>query len=217
MKHKMALGPCEVCPDCDGHKRVVCSCVPRNVDDVAEMVGAVGCPECDGDGDHWCPTCMGVGAVPRKIACTCDENCDELRTEHARILDGDAVLDAEQECKGMGSSIAVEHKGKMLSKMRWEIVGLRERCGALEGENHRLANAWANATDECKDRATLRDSNARLLAVVKKAWRKHHLDAQDIGWDELGDRLHDEICNAIGSDGFCDWADSLNEDGTEKV
>lgn len=77
MKHKMTLGPCEVCPDCDGHKRVVCSCVPRNVDDVAEMVGAVGCPECDGDGDHWCPTCMGNGAVPRKIACTCDENCDE--------------------------------------------------------------------------------------------------------------------------------------------
>jgi len=77
MKHKMTLGPCEVCPDCDGHKRVVCSCVPRNVDDVAEMVGAVGCPECDGDGDHWCPMCMGNGAVPRKIACICDENCDE--------------------------------------------------------------------------------------------------------------------------------------------
>lgn len=31
MKHKMTLGPCEVCPDCDGHKRVVCSCAPRNV------------------------------------------------------------------------------------------------------------------------------------------------------------------------------------------
>jgi len=77
MKHKMTLGPCEVCPDCDGHKRVVCSCVPRNVDNVAEMVGAVGCPECGGDGDHWCPTCMGNGAIPRKVACTCDENCDE--------------------------------------------------------------------------------------------------------------------------------------------
>ena len=40
-------------------------------------MGEVGCPECDGDGDYWCPTCMGNGAVLRKPACTCDENCDE--------------------------------------------------------------------------------------------------------------------------------------------
>ena len=77
MKHKMTLGPCKVCPDCGGHARVVCACVPRNVLDVAEMIGDVGCPDCDGDGDHWCPNCCGTGAVPRNFMCTCDENCDE--------------------------------------------------------------------------------------------------------------------------------------------
>jgi len=77
MKHPMTLGYAQICPECDGHKRVICDCVPHDVDDVAEMVGAVGCPSCDGDGDHWCPACMGNGAIPRKPSCTCDENCDE--------------------------------------------------------------------------------------------------------------------------------------------
>lgn len=78
MKHKMTLGPAQICPDCDGHKRVICECVPRDPHfPVEEMVGAVGCPACNGDGDHWCPTCMGNGAIPRKTQCTCDENCDD--------------------------------------------------------------------------------------------------------------------------------------------
>lgn len=79
MRHKMTRGPCEVCPDCDGHKRVICSCVPGacEITDVDELVGAVGCPECDGDGDHWCPTCCGTGAIPCRDACTCNENCGD--------------------------------------------------------------------------------------------------------------------------------------------
>lgn len=47
-----------------------------------------------------------------------------------------------------------------------------------------------------------------LLEAVKLAYRKHQLDDPDIGWDELGNTLCDVICNAIGSDGFCEW---LNE------
>ncbi|MFQ5340000.1 MAG: hypothetical protein ACE5F6_00480 [Anaerolineae bacterium] len=77
MKHKMTLGPAQICPECDGHYRVICECVPRDPHlPVEEMVGEVGCPECDGDGDHWCPVCMGNGAI-RNPVCTCDENCDE--------------------------------------------------------------------------------------------------------------------------------------------
>lgn len=78
MKHPMTLGSCEICPDCDGHKRVICECVTRDPSaPVEELVGAVGCPSCDGDGDHWCPTCMGNGAVPRDWQCACDEHCDD--------------------------------------------------------------------------------------------------------------------------------------------
>ena len=78
MLHPMTLGPCEICPGCDGHKRVVCECVTRDpCAPVEDLVGVVGCPACDGDGDHWCPTCMGNGAVTRKLSCTCDDHCDD--------------------------------------------------------------------------------------------------------------------------------------------
>jgi hypothetical protein len=50
----------------------------------------------------------------------------------------------------------------------------------------------------------------RLLTVVKMAYRKHVCGDESIGWDELGDRLAAEICNAIGSDEFCKWNDANN-------
>lgn len=78
MKHKRTLGSAQICPDCDGHKRVICECVPSDPClPVEGLVGEVGCPACDGDGDHWCPACMGNGAILRKPECTCDEHCDE--------------------------------------------------------------------------------------------------------------------------------------------
>lgn len=78
MKHPVTIGYAQICPECDGNKRVICECVPRDPClPVEELVGEVGCPSCDGDGDHWCPTCAGNGAIPRKRMCTCDENCDE--------------------------------------------------------------------------------------------------------------------------------------------
>jgi hypothetical protein len=37
------------------------------------------------------------------------------------------------------------------------------------------------------------------------AYRKHNLADDSIGWDELGDILCDELCNAYGADVFADW------------
>ncbi len=48
-----------------------------------------------------------------------------------------------------------------------------------------------------------------LLEVVKLAYRKHQLKDARIGWEELGDRLCDAICNEIGSDAFCEWLDGV--------
>ena len=67
-RYKKTLGPCVICPDCGGNKRVICDCVTRDPSaPVEELVGAVGCPVCAGDGDHWCPTCGGDGAVLRVL------------------------------------------------------------------------------------------------------------------------------------------------------
>ena len=52
-----------VCTACGGHARVVCDCVPHNVP-VEEMVGALDCEICLGDGDTWCAACGGTGVWP---------------------------------------------------------------------------------------------------------------------------------------------------------
>lgn len=44
-----------------------------------------------------------------------------------------------------------------------------------------------------------------LLEAVKLAYRKHHLDDPDIGWDELSDKLGDALNNAMGADGYLAW------------
>jgi hypothetical protein len=47
--------------------------------------------------------------------------------------------------------------------------------------------------------------NDRLLHAVLCAYAKHELNAEDIGWEELGDILHSAICNEIGDDTFGVW------------
>lgn len=48
-----------------------------------------------------------------------------------------------------------------------------------------------------------------LLEAVKLAYRKHHLDDPGIGWDELSEKLHNAINNAIGADGYLAWMDEI--------
>ena len=45
----------------------------------------------------------------------------------------------------------------------------------------------------------------RLLHAVLCAYAKHHLDCPDIGWAQLGDILHDAICNEIGDEAYIKW------------
>lgn len=50
-----------------------------------------------------------------------------------------------------------------------------------------------------------------LLEAVKLAYRKHHLGDDTIGWDELSDKLHNAICNAMGDRAYIEWMDSLGQ------
>ncbi len=54
--------------------------------------------------------------------------------------------------------------------------------------------------------------NDRLLHAVLCAYAKHHLDCEDIGWNQLGDMLHSAICNEIGDDAFCRWLETMRKD-----
>ena len=49
-----------------------------------------------------------------------------------------------------------------------------------------------------------------LLDACKLAYRKHVLNDESIGWDELGNCLLDAICNEIGDDGYRQWLQQVN-------
>ena len=44
-----------------------------------------------------------------------------------------------------------------------------------------------------------------LLTACKLAYRKHHLDDESIGWEELGNALLDALCNEMGTDEYILW------------
>jgi hypothetical protein len=47
------------------------------------------------------------------------------------------------------------------------------------------------------------------LSAVKLAYRKHVLNDDSIGWDELGNCLLDAICNELGDSGYQAWLSSI--------
>ena len=53
---------------------------------------------------------------------------------------------------------------------------------------------------------------AFLLHACQMAYRKHHLDDDSIGWDELSNVLHDALCNVMTDEGFIEWLESLKND-----
>ena len=164
MKHKMTLGPAQICPECNGHKRVVCNCVPHDADDVAEMVGAVGCPSCAGDGDHWCPTCMGNGAIPRKRACTCDENCDDPCRACNR-----PIVQAAMAAYRMGRKDARRYAARSTSESHVDSQTV-ERIATLIWTATRGATLPSQYGDLCdREQARLRMVAQKALSAVGEA------------------------------------------------
>ncbi len=51
----------------------------------------------------------------------------------------------------------------------------------------------------------------RLLHVALLTYLKHVNGRDIIGWDALGDELHNAICEAIGDDEFCKWIETTSK------
>ena len=51
--------------------------------------------------------------------------------------------------------------------------------------------------------------NDKLLDAVQKAYRKHHLWDNSIGWSEVSSILRHALCEAMTDDGFQKWLKSL--------
>ena len=56
-------------------------------------------------------------------------------------------------------------------------------------------------------------SSQQLLEAVKLAYRKHHLEDDSVGWDELTSALCDALCEAMGDAAFQAWQKTID---TEK-
>jgi hypothetical protein len=50
-------------------------------------------------------------------------------------------------------------------------------------------------------------SATELLDVLKAMYLKHHCGYDDEGWNTLGDRMQNVLCNAMGDNVFCKWMD----------
>ena len=72
------------------------------------------------------------------------------------------------------------------------------RVAMLQGRHGLRDPHWRDMTTE-----------DRLLHACLWAYRKHVLMDDDIGWDRLGEILHNAICEAIGDDGFCVWQERM--------
>jgi hypothetical protein len=57
------------------------------------------------------------------------------------------------------------------------------------------------------------DPCRELLEACKMAYRKHHLNDQSIGWDELSEVLLNALCNTMGDKGFNEWLVTAQKEG----
>ena len=87
----------------------------------------------------------------------------------------------------------------------------------LRGEfiNVEAINSYFEQINKCQScyelqqrLATVDVERDRLLEVVKLFYRKHVLNDESIGWDELGDKLYNELSEILGDKEFCKWLDT---------
>lgn len=55
------------------------------------------------------------------------------------------------------------------------------------------------------------ESRESMLEALKMAYRKHHMGDESIGWSELGDIMHDALCNEMGDDAYIEWLRSTRD------
>jgi predicted RNA-binding Zn-ribbon protein involved in translation (DUF1610 family) len=118
-----------------------------------------------------------------KMKTTC---CDEIAVENPETKDS--------VCPKCGRVIT-KASGSRKSKYP-------EKFGLLSGVNALTSPDWHRLNAKTH-------RNDRLLHAVLCAYAKHHLDCEDIGWDQLGEILCDVICNEIGDVEFQRWLERM--------
>lgn len=61
----------------------------------------------------------------------------------------------------------------------------------------------------------LKQREAELVEAVKATYRKHHLNDESIGWEELSTILLNTLCNVLGDVGYQEWMVTTKKQGGE--
>jgi hypothetical protein len=104
-------------------------------------------------------------------------------------------------CKIM--KVSIDRPGEPLSlSKRCDIAATRD----LDAEYMLGANQ--------KKVAELEQQLDTAIKVLKRTYRKHWLDDDSIGWDELGGELRDILCELIGETEFQKLLNEVKDDNT---
>ncbi len=97
----------------------------------------------------------------------------------------------ESMCADCGSNAAPLWDYKAINKILDDNKQLQQRLATAESHYDELS----------------RQNNA-LKNTVKLFYRKHCLNDDSIGWDELGDNLYNALAKTLGDKEFCKWLDT---------
>jgi chromosome segregation ATPase len=143
------------------------------------------------------------------------ELIDKLK-KHIRVLGSENNKLSELfDASGIDNNILHE-RIKVLSDEVYEAVKrARETEEALSAANERIKVLETEIKDRHEaEQVALKelfDSDERIEVLedaLKKSYRKHWLNDEHIGWQELGDIIYNALCISLGDDGFEKW---LNE------
>jgi hypothetical protein len=128
-------------------------------------------------------------------------------------------------------------KDQLVGVLREMTLGFIDLLKSVEFKNESMMDCWLVHPDDDSDcdmcpivngcrgvrkfveslQSTIAAKDQKikqLIGVVKLAYRKHHLGHESIGWDELGGKLCDVLCELMGGEEFQKWLQTL--EGTEK-
>lgn len=121
--------------------------------------------------------------------------CDVCKARNAEIVNGQR---------------AVLEQGEVIEKLMNELAEKQKYILSLERELSKWKKASVGGIESLVDSINeLLERRETLLEVIKLVYRKHHLNDDSIGWDELSTVLHNSICNALGDDGFIKWVQAI--------
>lgn len=91
-------------------------------------------------------------------------------------------------------------------RMRDRLESIKALEGKLDAQAEVIEKQAVEASKASWRIQELEARVAQQLAALQLAYRKHHLEDDTVGWDELSDALLNALCESMGDAAFQAWA-----------